>query len=45
MWYFEDLGSRRPSEFDGLAYVVALADSDIPEEDEEIQTTILSRLI
>lgn len=42
MWRFRDLGCARPSEFNGIAYELALADSDIPEEDEEIQTTILT---
>ncbi len=34
----------RPSMFEGYAYERALVDSDFPEEDEEVQTTII-RLI
>lgn len=39
---FEDLGYRRPSEFpteEGRQ--LALTDSDNPDEDEEVQTTII----
>ena len=41
-WFFQDLGYRKPSEFPTEeARAIALQDSDLPEEDEEVQTTIL----
>ena len=46
-WFFQDLTYERPSFFlDAVApeaYQLALQDSDRPEEDEEVQVTILSR--
>ena len=46
-WFFEDLTYRPPSYFLEAAapeaYQLALQDSDRPDEDEEVQVTILTR--
>lgn len=48
-WFFEDLTYQKPSFFLAAtapeAYQLALQDSDRPDEDEEVQVTILTREI